>query len=97
MTAVVDASVLVAAITDDGSHGTWAEAVLEDGTPVAPNLILVEATNVLRRLERTNELTRLEATAARRDLLAIDMVLLPFSAFADRVWELRQAMTSYDA
>lgn len=97
MTAVVDASVLVAAITDDGSHGTWAEAVLEDGTPVAPNLILVEATNVLRRLERTNELTRLEATAARRDLLAIDMVLLPFSPFADRVWELRQAMTSYDA
>jgi predicted nucleic acid-binding protein len=97
MTAVVDASVLVAALTDGGSHGTWAEAVLEDGTPVAPSLVLVEATNALRRLERTNELTRLEATAAQRDLLTIDIVLLPFSPFADRVWKLRQTMTSYDA
>ena len=97
MTAVVAASVLVAALTDGGSQGAWSEAVLEDGTPVAPNLVLVEAANVLRRLERTNELTRGEATAAHRDLLAIDIVLLPFSPFADRVWELRRTMTCYDA
>jgi len=57
----------------------------------------VEATNVLRRLEGAKQLTRLEATAAQRDLLGLDILLLPFEPFAERVWELRRTITSYDA
>ena len=97
MSAVVDASVLVAATTDVGTEGTGAERVLADGGVVAPHLVLVEATNILRRLERARELTRLEATAAQRDLLALDILLVPFEPFADRVWELRGNVSSYDA
>jgi predicted nucleic acid-binding protein len=94
---VVDASVLVAVTTDAGASGTWAEGIIADGQLCAPHLVLVEATNVLRRLERARELTRLEATAAQRDLLRLSIDLFPFEPFAERVWELRNDVTSYDA
>ena len=97
MTTVVDASVLVAATTDAGADGSWAEGVVARGEVIAPHLVLVEATNILRRLERSRQLTRLEATAAQRDVLDLDIVLLPFEPFAERVWELRQNVSSYDA
>lgn len=94
---VIDASVLVAAAVDAGPDGAWAEGVVARGALVAPHLLIVEATNVLRRLEIGNVLTRLEATAASRDLLRLDVELLPFEPFAERVWELRSAVTSTNA
>ncbi len=97
MSAVVDASVLVAVTTDGGTSGVWAEGVIADGHLCAPHLVLVETTNVLRRLERAGELSRLEATAAHRDLLRLPIDLLPFEPFAERVWELRHDVTCYDA
>ena len=97
MSVVVDASLLVAATTDSGPAGIWAEEVLLQGGIVAPHLVLVEATNILRRLERSKELSPLEAAAAQRDLVRLAIDLLPFEPFAERVWELRQNVTSYDA
>lgn len=97
MSVVVDGSVLVAATTDAGTEGTWAENLLAEGGIVAPHLALVEATNILRRLESAKQLTRLEATSAQRDLLGLDILLVPFEPFAERVWELRRNVTSYDA
>ena len=44
MSAVVDASLLVAATTDAGVEGVWAEDVLREGRLIAPDLALVEAT-----------------------------------------------------
>ena len=64
MSSVVDASVLVAAASDWGPEGVWAEDVLAGAGIVAPHLVLVEATNIVRRLERSRQLTQLEATAA---------------------------------
>jgi len=97
VSAVVDAAVLVAATSDAGPVGVWCEALLAGGGLVAPHLALVEATNILRRLELHGELSRLEAGAAARDLLQLDLGLLPFAPFAERVWELRSNVTSYDA
>ena len=97
MSTVVDASVLVAATTDAGPEGTWAEDILAEGEIVAPHLVLVEATNILRRLERSKQLTLLEASAAQRDPVSIDMLLVSFEPFAQRVWELRRNVSSYDA
>jgi predicted nucleic acid-binding protein len=96
VSSVVDASVLVAATIDSGPEGTRAEHLLAEGDIVAPHLVLVEATNILRRLEIARQLTRLEATAAQRDLSAVDIVLVPFEPFAERVWALRHTVTSYD-
>lgn len=97
MTVVVDASVLVAALVDAGSRGRWAESIIANGAVVAPELVLVEATNVLRRLERAEDISPLEATSAHRDLMRLDLELFPFRPFARRVWELRNSLSGYDA
>ena len=94
MKAVVDASVLVAALVDSGNTGLWAEEVISEGPLAVPGLALVEATNILRRLEQSRRLSRLEATASQRDLLRLDMEVYPFAPVAERVWELRSSLTS---
>ena len=97
MSCVVDASVLVAAAVDSGPKGAWAEGIIATGQPHAPELTLVEAVNILRRLERSKLLTTAEANGAYDDLMQLNLVLLPFEPFAERVWTLRHAVTSYDA
>ncbi|HEV7611225.1 MAG TPA: type II toxin-antitoxin system VapC family toxin [Steroidobacteraceae bacterium] len=97
MSTVVDSSVLVAAILDSGPRGAWAERVLTRGSLYAPQPARVEATNVFRRLERHELITTPEANAAQDDLMQLDIELFSFEPFADRVWELRHNMTSYDA
>ena len=97
MSAVVDASVLVAALADAGPHGEWAETAVSAEPLVAPELALVEATNILRRLELSGRVSPLEATAAQRDLLRLDIELCGFTPFSERVWELRTNVTSHDA
>jgi len=94
---VVDASVLVAAVVDNGDAGVWAETVIVEGELVAPHLVLAEAANALRRLESANLLGRLEATSAHADLIRLDLQLVPYEPFADRVWALRGNLSSYDA
>ena len=94
---VLDASVLVAALVDSGHEGRWAESVVAEGPLAAPELALVEATNILRRLERSGEISRLEANSGHRDLVRLELALFPFAPFADRVWALRSNLTAYDA
>lgn len=97
MSTVVDASVLVRALVDSGPAGQWAEAVIEAGGLHAPELVRVEATNVLRRLERAKEITTAEAIGAHEDLMELNLELFTYEPFAERVWELRHTLTSYDA
>jgi len=89
--------VLVAALVDSGPHGAWAETVLATGSLHAPELARFEATNIFRRLERANIITTPEANAAQDDLMELNIDLFPFEPFADRIWELRHNVTSYDA
>ena len=53
--------------------------------------------NVLRRLERKKLITTQEANSAADDLMRLEIVLFSFEPFADRIWELRHNLTSYDA
>jgi predicted nucleic acid-binding protein len=97
VTVVVDASVLVAALVDSGREGQWAESMIAEGSLTGPELVLAESSNVLRRLERATRISRLEANSAHRDLLGLDVELFPYAPFAERVWELRSNLSSYDA
>lgn len=97
MTIVVDASVIVAALVDSGSGGRWSEQIIARDNLIAPELLLIETTNVLRRLERTNAISSPEAAAAHRDLLRLDVQYLPFLPVAEQVWQLRHNFTGYDA
>ena len=97
MTQVVDASVLVAALVDDGEEGRWSETSIGRDALIAPELLLAETSNILRRLERAGIVSNIEANAAHSDLLRLDVELFPFTPFAERVWALRGNLTSYDA
>ncbi len=97
MTVVIDASVLTAALIDVGPAGRWSESAIESDFISAPELVLVETTNVLRRLERAKRISAFEAASAFRDLLRLDLELYPFGPFAARTWALRDNFTSYDA
>jgi len=96
LSVVIDSSVVVAALVDTGAHGAWAERILAQGDLYAPELLRVEAANVLRRLERGQEITPQEANAAFEDLMQLDVEMEAFDPFAERVWELRHNVTSYD-
>lgn len=97
MSVVVDSSVLVAALVDSSARGAWAEEILSARDVYAPELARVEATNILRRLERAEQITTAEANAAQDDLMQLNLQLFAFDPFAERVWELRHNVTSYDA
>lgn len=97
MTVVIDASVLVAAVVDSGADGHWARSMIGVNTLIAPELLLAESTNVLRRKEIEGAIGPGVAEVARRDVLRRDIELLPFAPFANRVWKLRGNLTSYDA
>ena len=88
---------LVAALVDTGPHGVWAEDVLARGSLHAPELARAEAANILRRLERAKLIATPEANGAHDELMQLDVDLFSFEPFADRIWELRHNMTSYDA
>lgn len=97
MSAVVDASVLVAALVDSGAQGEWAEQILAAADLHAPDIVRAEAANTLRRLESAGVITRPMANGAFDDLLRLDLQLLPFDPFAERIWALRANVTCYDA
>ncbi len=97
MSVVVDSSVVIAALVDNGPDGEWAEEVLANELLQAPELVLAEATNIFRRLERAKLITTPEANAAQDDLMQLNIELFPFEPFAGRIWELRQNVKSYDA
>ena len=93
----MDSSLIAAALIDSGPRGAWAENVLALGSLHAPELMLVEVSNILRRLEDSGQIATPEANGAQEDLMLLEVELLPFAPFADRVWELRRNVTSYDA
>ena len=96
MTAVVDASVVVAALIDDGPAGRWAEEVLASTPLAAPHVMPVEAANILRRAALAGDVSDDIASLAHADLLALAVELFPYDVLADRIWELRGAVTTYD-
>jgi predicted nucleic acid-binding protein len=96
-TVVVDASVVVAALVDNGPEGRWAEQVLLSGYLVAPHLLPSEVGNVLRRAALAGQISADAATLAHADLQQLKVDLFPYEPFADRIWELRANVTAYDA
>ncbi len=73
MSLVVDSSVIVAALIDTGPDGAWAEAVIDDQVLYAPEIVRVEVTNVLRRLELAQQITTAEANGAVEDLSQLEI------------------------
>lgn len=97
MTLVVDASVVVAALVDDGTDGAWAEAVLLSDDLAAPHLMPAEVANILRRAKQAGDVSADTASLAHGDLLDLRVELVPYAVVASRAWALRENLTLYDA
>ena len=94
---VCDAPVVVALLLDAGPHGAWATSALADASLAAPNLVMFEASNVIRRHELAGLVSADLAAQAHADLLDLPIEFWPFELLASRVWQLRANLSSYDA
>ena len=97
MTLVIDASAVVAALTDAGPAGVWAESLLAGNDALAPHLLPVEIAHTLRSAAMADRISWDTAALAHADISQLPLRLLPYEPFADRIWELRHNVTPYDA
>jgi predicted nucleic acid-binding protein len=94
---VIDTSAALAALIGRPPSASLVGRLAADGDLHAPHLIDVEALHALRRLVRRGALTGERAAAARDDLRDLTIVRYPHVALLDRMWELRDNLTAYDA
>jgi predicted nucleic acid-binding protein len=94
---VVDASVLVTALADDGADGDRARARLRDERLIAPHLVDLEVTSAWRRLAAAGDLDDRRAQLALDDLRALRIERVPHTPLLARCWDLREDLTVYDA
>lgn len=94
---VVDASVLAAALVDEGDAGDQARGRLRGETLAAPDLIDLEVASVVRRLRLAGALSERRARLAIDDLEALPFARAPHTPLLARVWELHSNLTVYDA
>lgn len=94
---VVDASIIVAGLADDGPDGDFVRARLRGERLIAPHLIDLEVTSAWRRLVVAGHLDHRRATLALTDLESLRLERSPHGPLLARCWELRANLTIYDA
>jgi predicted nucleic acid-binding protein len=94
---VVDASVVAVALGDDGPDGERARVRLTDEALATPELVDLEAVSVWRRHVAAKLMTARRAALAVSDLKNLPLQRSPHRPLLERIWELRHAVTPYDA
>lgn len=94
---IVDASVVTAALVEKARAGGWARGLLGGGRLAAPHVLPVEVCQALRRLVVRGVTSPVAASDAVTGLGDLNVELHPFEPFAERVWELRDTVSAYDA
>jgi len=96
--AVVDASALVAfyAAEDPGRETVAARLAVGDSL-FAPAHLDVEIVSALRGLSRPNPTLRAAVPGALRHLAGFPIRRMPLVPLLQRIWELRENLTAYDA
>ncbi len=94
---VLDASVLVNLLADDGGDGARARTAVVDQELAAPDLINVEVASVLRRHWLAKSLSVRRFAAALDDLADLPIERYPTLPLMGRVYELRANVSAYDA
>jgi predicted nucleic acid-binding protein len=92
---VIDASAMVEALVGRNADADLLDALLTNVH--APHLLDVEVVSVMRALTLARKLPLPAAEQAHRDYFALTIARYELQGLADRVWELRQNYTTYDA
>ena len=94
---VIDSSVLIAALVEETDDAAWSRTIAADPELHAPELVLAEAMNGVRRSELNHGVSTVQAEFARNTLGRMGFSLYTFNPFAERIWDLRHNLTCYDA
>jgi len=95
---VIDASVLVNVLADDGPDGDLARSRLAaEEDLAAPQLLDLEVISVVRRNHARQRLDRRRAEIAVAALESFPVDRFDHLDLLPRVWELRDALSAYDA
>lgn len=94
---VVDASVVVTALGDDGPDGDGARLRLHGERLIAPHLIDLEVVSAWRRLRAAGAMDDRRADLAIADLRALRINRVAHGPLIERCWQLRGNLTTYDA
>jgi predicted nucleic acid-binding protein len=97
MPVVIDTSALLPALVDPGSAGRAARDAMRAADLVAPPLIDAETLQVLRSRVRQGSLPLHLAEEAILDLQAMPLERVDVTPLLNRVWQLRENLTAYDA
>jgi len=94
---VVDTSALVSAIVGRPTDDRLLQRLIDYGDLHAPHLLDVEVLHALRGLVMGGKLAEHRAGDAWADFADLAIVRYPHGPLADRMWELRDRFTAYDA
>lgn len=94
---VADATTVAAALIGDSPEAAWCADRLAEASLAAPHLMPFEVANVIRRTVTRGAIDAAEGAAALADLRQLRMDLVTFDVVAERAWELRDNLTTYDA
>ncbi len=94
---VVDASVIVTALADDGPDGDKARLRLRGERLTAPQVIDLEVISAWRRMAAAGDIDERRADLAIADLQALRLDRARHEPLLRRCWELRANLTVYDA
>jgi predicted nucleic acid-binding protein len=95
---VADASVVVEILLQSQAAPRMQARLFDAGEVVcAPHLIDLECAQALRRYTRAEAMSTSRASAALTMLLELPLVRFEHTPLLERVWQLRHALTAYDA
>jgi predicted nucleic acid-binding protein len=93
---VVDTSAVVSLLLEEPPVSALA-ARLSGLRLSAPHLVDVEFLHALRRLTRIGLVAPARAALIRSDFSSLRITRYPHTLLADRMWDLRENLTAYDA
>jgi predicted nucleic acid-binding protein len=95
---VLDASVVAAALGDDGeAGGRMRDPLWGSKETFAPELIDLEVTAYVRRVVRAGRMAPERAIQLLADLALLPLRRVSHVPFLSRIWDLRENVTPYDA
>jgi predicted nucleic acid-binding protein len=94
---VVDASVLAPALIDEDGEGERFRTQLAGERLAAPAVIDLEVASAWRRIARSGRLAEGRADQARAHLAAMPLARASHGRLMNRIWDLRDNLTPYDA
>jgi len=94
---VADASILMAALLDEGGAGALARERLLAHEVHIPELADVEVLSAVRRQVLSGSLTAQRGTQALHDYAELTLERFPHLPLLSRAWQLRDTVSAYDA